>query len=107
MSLNSIQGVTDSLLENYSDFKSAADYFAEYSILKDALIDLAVDSTIITAEDDPIIPVEDFHQLKISDGTNLIIHDYGGHNGFIDGFFLKSWYEQQLADLFERIIRQA
>jgi hypothetical protein len=105
MSLKSIQGVTDSLLENYSDFKSAADYFAEYSILKDALADLAVDTTIITAEDDPIIQVEDFQQLQINDRTSLIIHDYGGHNGFIDGFFLKSWYEQQLADLFEEIIK--
>jgi len=104
ISLKSIQGVTDSLLENYSDFKSAADYFAEYSILKDALTDLAVDTTIITAEDDPIIPVEDFHQLAINDRTSLIIHDYGGHNGFIDGFFLKSWYEQQLADLFDEIV---
>ena len=104
ISLKSIQGVTDSLLEKYSDFKSAADYFAEYSILKDALIDLAVDTSIITAEDDPIIPVEDFHQLEINDRTSLIIHDYGGHNGFIDGFFLKSWYEQQLADLFDGIV---
>ena len=101
ISLKSIQGVTDSLLESYSNFKSAADYFADYSILKDALTDLAVDTTIITAEDDPIIPIEDFHQLEINDRTSLIIHNYGGHNGFIDGFFLKSWYEQQLADLFD------
>ena len=107
MSLKSIQGITDRLLENYSDFESAADYFAEYSILNDALTDLAVDSTIITAEDDPIIPVEDFHQLKLSEGTSLIIHDYGGHNGFIGGFFLKSWYEQQLSKLFGKIVRQA
>jgi predicted alpha/beta-fold hydrolase len=107
MSLKSIQKVTDRLLENYSDFKSAADYFAEYSLLKDALIDLAVDTTIITAGDDPIIPVEDFHQLEINDRTSLIIHDYGGHNGFMDGFFLKSWYEQLLADLFDEIAGQA
>jgi predicted alpha/beta-fold hydrolase len=37
----------------------------------------------------------------------LIIHTYGGHNGFIDGFFLKSWYEQKLADLFDKIVQQA
>jgi predicted alpha/beta-fold hydrolase len=29
------------------------------------------------------------------DRTNLVIHPYGGHNGFIDGLFLKSWYENQ------------
>ena len=33
----------------------------------------------------------------------LVIHAFGGHNGFIDGFFLKSWYEQKLADMFDKI----
>jgi predicted alpha/beta-fold hydrolase len=36
-----------------------------------------------------------------------VIHTFGGHNGFIDGFFLKSWYEQKLADLFDTIVQQA
>jgi len=67
--------------------------------------DIAVDTTIIAARDDPIIPVEDFYRLKLNDRTGLSIHDFGGHNGFIDGFFLKSWYEQQLADLFDKKIK--
>ena len=104
MSLKTIQAVTDSLLENYSDFKSAAHYFREYSLLEDALEDLAVDTTIIAARDDPIIPIEDFYRLELNERTNLSIHDFGGHNGFIDGFFLKSWYEQQLAELFDKIV---
>ena len=54
--------------------------------------------------DDPIIPVEDFYQLELNDRTNLVIHAFDGHNGFIDGFFLKSWYEQKLADMFDKII---
>ena len=107
MPLKTIQAVTDLLLENYSDFDSAAEYFREYSLLKDAVKDLAIDTTIITARDDPIIPVEDFHQLELNERTQLFIHDFGGHNGFIDGFFLKSWYEQQLADLFDEIIKAA
>ena len=104
MQFNTIQGITDSLIEKYSDFESATDYFAGYSILKDALRELAVNSTIIAAGDDPIIPAEDFYQLEINDFTNVIIHNYGGHNGFIDGFFLKSWYEEQLANLFDAIV---
>jgi len=68
---------------------------------------LPVPTTIIAAADDPIIPVEDFYQLKLNHRTKLIIHTYGGHNGFIDGFFLKSWYEQKLADLFDTIVQQA
>ena len=54
--------------------------------------------------DDPIIPVADFYRLELNHRTNLVIHAFGGHNGFIDGFFLKSWYEQKLADLFDQII---
>ncbi len=107
MPLKTIQAVTDVLLENYSDFNSSGQYFREYSLLKDAAKDLAVDTTIITARDDPIIPVEDFYQLELNERTHLFIHDFGGHNGFIDGFFLKSWYEKQLADLFDSIIEAA
>jgi len=105
MPLKTIQAVTDALIENYSEFDSSRQYFREYSLLKDAIADLTVDTTIITARDDPIIPVEDFYQLEINGRTQLCIHDFGGHNGFIDGFFLKSWYEQQLGDLFDGIVR--
>ena len=105
MSLKSIQAVTDLLLQHYSDFDSAAEYFKAYSLLKDAVKNVPVDTTIITAADDPIIPVEDFYQLELNGRTRLFIHDFGGHNGFIDGFFLKSWYEQQLADLFDEIVQ--
>ena len=101
--LNTIMAVTDKMLDQYSDFNSASEYFKAYSILNDALDDLSVPTTIITAADDPIIPVEDFYQLKLNHLTKLIIHTNGGHNGFIDGFFLKSWYEQKLANLFDEL----
>lgn len=107
MPLKSIQAVTDILLEKYSDFNSSGQYFREYSLLMAAVKDIGVDTTIITARDDPIIPVEDFYQLELNERTHLSIHDFGGHNGFIDGFFLKSWYEQQLANLFDEIIKGA
>jgi hypothetical protein len=101
--LKTVQAVTDQLLQKYSDFNSASEYFKEYSILEDALINLPVPTTIITAKDDPIIPVEDFYQLELNQHTHLVIHAFGGHNGFIDGIFLKSWYEQKLADMFDKI----
>ena len=95
------------MLQKYSDFNSAAEYFKEYSLLEDAIKDLPVPATIITAKDDPIIPVEDFYQLELNHRTNLTIHAFGGHNGFIDGLLLKSWYEQKLADMFDKIILNA
>ena len=103
LSLKTVQALTDRLLQKYSEFNSAAEYFKAYSLLGNSLKDLPVSTTIITAEDDPIIPVEDFYQLELNQHTNLFIHAFGGHNGFIDGVFLKSWYEQKLADMFDKI----
>ena len=51
----------------------------------------------------PIIAVEDFYELKLNHPTRLIISSHGGHNGFIDGFFMKSWYEKKLADWFDEM----
>ena len=102
--LHTIMAVTDKMIDQYSDFNSASEYFKGYSILNDAIDDLSVPTTIITAADDPIISVEDFHHLKLNHLTNLIIHTHGGHNGFIDGFFLKSWYEQRLANWFDEMV---
>jgi len=89
---------------NQGDFNSASEYFREYSLLQDTIKDLPVPATIITAKDDPIIPVADFYQLELNHHTHLVIHAFGGHNAFIDGFFLKSWYEQKLADMFDKIV---
>jgi predicted alpha/beta-fold hydrolase len=105
--LNTIMAVTDKMIEKHSDFKAASDYFKAYSILNDSIDDLPVPTTIITAADDPIIPVEDFYGLKLNPLTKLVVHTHGGHNGFIDGFFLKSWYEQRLADWFDEIALKA
>jgi predicted alpha/beta-fold hydrolase len=79
-------------------------HFREYSLLEDTIKDLSVPTTIVTAKDDPIIPIADFYQLELNHRTNLVIHAFGGHNGFIDGFLLKSWYEQKLANMFDNII---
>ena len=102
--LNTIMAVTDKMIEDYSDYNSASEYFKGYSILNDAIDDLPVSTTIVTAADDPIIPVDDFYELKLNHRTELIIHPHGGHNGFIDGFFLKSWYEQELANWFDEMV---
>ena len=102
MHANSIRGMTDLLLAQYSAYPSSKSYFSEYSILGSASQDIVIPTTIITSEDDPIIPVEDFFELEINDRTELIIHPFGGHNGFIDGPFLKGWYEGKMVRIFEQ-----
>jgi hypothetical protein len=103
LSLKTIQAVTNALLEKYSNYNCSKKYFQDYTVVKKALLENPIPTTIITAKDDPIIPVEDFYQLELNDHTNLVIHSYGGHNGFLDGFRLQSWYEKKMVLLFNEL----
>ena len=103
MGVKTIQALTDALLEKYSDFSSAQDYFDAYSVMGPAITNLHTPTTIVTAEDDPIIPIKDFYDLKLNKHIRLVIHPHGGHNGFITGFNLQSWYENMIIRLFDQI----
>jgi hypothetical protein len=103
MGVKTIQALTDALLEKYSDFATAQDYFDAYSVMGPAITEVHTPTTIITAEDDPIIPIKDFYDLKLNKHIRLVIHPHGGHNGFITGFNLQSWYENMIIRLFDQI----
>lgn len=98
LQLPTLATMTERMLERYSSYKSAADYFREYAVLGDALVDLTVPTLIITAQDDPIIPVADFYDLKLSPSTQLIVHRYGGHNGFLESVTGPAWYERKILE---------
>ena len=106
LSLKTIRAVTDALLDKYSEYYSAKNYFRDYAVVEKALMESTIPTTIITAKDDPIIPVEDFYQLELNDQTNIVIHSYGGHNGFLDGFRLRSWYEMEMVKLFNEVTQK-
>jgi predicted alpha/beta-fold hydrolase len=103
MGVKTIQALTDALLEKYSDFPTAQDYFDAYAVMGPAIADIHTPTTIVTAQDDPIIPIEDFYDLKLNKNIRLVIHPHGGHNGFITGFKLQSWYENMITGLFDQI----
>jgi predicted alpha/beta-fold hydrolase len=103
MGVKTIQALTDALLEKYSDFPTAQDYFDAYAVMGPAIADIHTPTTIVTAQDDPIIPIEDFYDLKLNKHIRLVIHPHGGHNGFITGFKLQSWYENMITRLFDQI----
>ena len=100
LSLDTIAAMTDLMLERYSDYESASDYFTRYAVLNDALVDIDIPTTIVTAQDDPIIPAGDFYDLKLNSLTNLIIHRYGGHNGFVETISGRAWYERKMIEVF-------
>ena len=100
LGLDTITEMTDFMLERYSDYESTSVYFSKYAVLNDALVDIPIPTTIVTAKDDPIIPVDDFYDLKLNSQTELIIHRYGGHNGFLESLSGRAWYEQKMLEIF-------
>jgi predicted alpha/beta-fold hydrolase len=101
LKLKTIFAMTEALLERYSDYDSAESYFSDYSVRGDDLAENPLPTTIIVAEDDPIIPVADFYQLNTHANTRLVVHRHGGHNGFLFGWPLKSWYDMEMQRIFD------
>jgi len=98
--LGTLMKMTEVMLEHFSDYTNAPDYFRQYSLLNNALSNITVPTTIITAKDDPIIPVDDFYQLRIHSPIILLVQDYGGHNGFVETISGKTWYEKKCSKYF-------
>ena len=101
ISLNSCRSITDRLIKCYSSYKDSAEYFRGYTITGGTISGIAVPTTIITSKDDPVIPVCDFHTLDFREPVNLMIHKFGGHNGFIEDIFFNCWYEKKMLRLFD------
>jgi predicted alpha/beta-fold hydrolase len=102
--LKTVMEMTNLMVERYSEFEDTDEYFKNYKLTDKALKNIGVPTTIIISEDDPIIGIEDFHNLRLNDLTELIVHQYGGHNGFITRFPFLSWYEQKLLNVFDKKI---
>ena len=100
LDIDNIREMTERLLNRYSDFSSAKTYFREYSLLGEGLAAIRMPTTIVAAADDPIIPVEDFHDLRLGENTRLMVQPHGGHNGFLEGWRLRGWYEGLMQDTF-------
>jgi hypothetical protein len=97
---DTIRSLTDALFERYNIGFDTESYFREYAIDKDALEKVSTPTTIVTARDDPAIPADDFTGLRLSPHVRLIMHEYGGHNGFLEGVFAPTWYEKKALELF-------
>jgi predicted alpha/beta-fold hydrolase len=98
LKLETITEMTEVMLKRFSLFQSSAQYFRQYAVLGDALLGLTIPVTIVTAQDDPIIPAADFYDLKLPASTELIVHRYGGHNGFLESLSGRAWYQRKMLD---------
>ncbi len=96
--------LTRRMVERHTDFGTLENYLDGYSIAGDALAELRVPATIVTAADDPVIPVADFRALKLAPSTQLTIAEHGGHCGFIGGMGLRSWAEDFIVDQMRQVL---
>lgn len=105
--LNSCRNITDRLIKRYSSYNDTSDYFRSYAITNEIINSIKIPAVIISSEDDPVIPVENFYHLDIKAPVNLVIHRYGGHNGFIKDFSFNCWYEEKMLSLFDRAVKDS
>ena len=100
LNIDNLREMTARLLPRYSQYTDPVTYFAGYALKGDALSNIALPTTILTAADDPIIPVEDFYDLDLNHFTERIILSHGGHNGFLAGLTKGCWYEGAMVERF-------
>ncbi len=101
LKMKTLREMTARLLERHTDYADTHEYFKAYSIQPERIRQITLPLSILTAIDDPIIPIQEFQQLKSSASTQVIMHEHGGHNGFIEGLFQPTWYDRFLLKQFE------
>lgn len=100
MTRPTIRSLTDALFEKYPIGYDTEGYFRAYAIGKDALQHVCTPTTIVASRDDPAIPSDDFRGLRLGTNMRLIMHEHGGHNGFLEGIFSPTWYEKEACGIF-------
>ncbi len=100
-SIRTVRETTEALISQSGLYPGAREYFAAYTLGAGSLTDVTIPLTIITSRDDPAIPVDDFYNLDLASPHRLIIHTYGGHNGFLSGLFSPTWYEREVIPVFQ------
>lgn len=101
LAMDTCMEMTESLIGRMTDYGNAKNYFAGYTLTKGWLDAIEVPAAIIMSRDDPFIPADDFANTRMGPGVRLVMQDFGGHCGYIDGVKLGSWYQDAAASLFE------
>jgi predicted alpha/beta-fold hydrolase len=93
--MRTIRSMTDAVFSLYDTGYDAESYFRAYSVQPGTLEAVDVPTLIVASRDDPVIPCRDFDRLRLSPCVRLVMHDSGGHNGFLEGVFAPTWYERK------------
>jgi len=102
LKLRTCMDMTESIMKYYPEFPTYRDYFRRYTLTGDALENLSVPVTVVSAEDDPIISADDIRRVKHNGFLKTLIQTHGGHCGFLEPFPFGCWYERKIAGLIGR-----
>ena len=94
--LRTVLELTEAVIPLHTPFRSAAEYFAGYTLSDGRLAALDVPATILTAADDPLVRVDEFRALPETPALRVEIQARGGHCGYIEGPTLRSWLERRM-----------
>lgn len=92
-----IRELTRVLVERHTPLQSLEAYLDSYSIAADRLASMPINAHILTAADDPVIPLADFLALQLPPRVTLDVAEHGGHCGFLDGWHLRGFAEEYVA----------
>lgn len=100
----SVMQLTEKLVVKYTDYSSLQQYFTDYTLEESHFANLQVALTILSSRDDPIIPGETLSKLQNNPAVNVLLTNYGGHNGFLPGLRGENpYYIYVMEDLLKKI----
>ena len=95
-----ISDMTAYFVKNFTGFPDMMTYLKGYAVTGKTLANLCIPSVILASIDDPIIPAKDLKHLASTDYLKIETTQHGGHCGFLKNFYLQSWADQRIIELF-------
>jgi predicted alpha/beta-fold hydrolase len=102
--MDSIGALTDYLVERYTPFATASEYYSHYTLTADKLARIEMDVRVLSAFDDPVIPSATLEPFRVLPAGSFDLSPVGGHCGFIENYRLRSALGSYAARYFERLL---
>ena len=100
--LRGVGSTTDYFVREHTQYETAREYFAHYTLTGDFLADLRIPTGILASEDDPVIPAADFGRIQQPKSLHIDIADTGGHCAFIEDLTSGCYADRYVVEWFTR-----
>ena len=100
---DSMRELTEKLVKYYGDYESINEYFDGYNICHNRLAHIQSPTTIVMSQDDPIIDYKDIYTLPDSPHIKKFLTQGGGHCGYLKNRKLRSWMDDFLLEIAEKL----